>query len=424
MLSHSDLLNGKLSEFTITSKDEEPCFPCLDENDEEEDDDVYDESRDIAMDTDLDLPFDQMKKAMDLIHLGIYKKILSPGTGDLVPETARVSIDYSGFWEGNSTPFESSWVNRRPRMQKMGEDMLPGVYHALQSMRLGEVAKFIVPYTLLYGALGCEVSGIPQKADGLYIIRLIAFQDIGDSDAITDKNIDDYDTYHKVLERVADVRKSGRANFAEKNYQEAIKDFKKCIYALRFCRGADEEERRVLLEQLYVNVCVCYNKLERPMEVLKMRDELSKCLKTNSKAMFQFARAHATLSNYTEALQYLRWAQNLEPNNKEIASELKAVTELNEAYKKDIKEISKKAMQTNKDTAKEGLKADVKNSSIYKMLEAFVKGFVDDADKKSELLPINLSAEELQMVGEIANSYNLAMEQKTVNEEQWTYLFK
>lgn len=424
MLSHSDLLNGKLSEFTITSKDEEPCFPCLDENDEEEDDDVYDESRDIAMDTDLDLPFDQMKKAMDLIHLGIYKKILSPGTGDLVPETARVSIDYSGFWEGNSTPFESSWVNRRPRMQKMGEDMLPGVYHALQSMRLGEVAKFIVPYTLLYGALGCEVSGIPQKADGLYIIRLIAFQDIGDSDAITDKNIDDYDTYHKVLERVADVRKSGRANFAEKNYQEAIKDFKKCISALRFCRGADEEERRVLLEQLYVNVCVCYNKLERPMEVLKMRDELSKCLKTNSKAMFQFARAHATLSNYTEALQYLRWAQNLEPNNKEIASELKAVTELNEAYKKDIKEISKKAMQTNKDTAKEGLKADVKNSSIYKMLEAFVKGFVDDADKKSELLPINLSAEELQMVGEIANSYNLAMEQKTVNEEQWTYLFK
>lgn len=424
MLSHSDLLNGKLSEFTITSKDEEPCFPCLDENDEEDDDDVYDESRDIAMDTDLDLPFDQMKKAMNLIHLGIYKKILSPGTGDLVPETARVSIDYSGFWEGNSTPFESSWVNRRPRMQKMGEDMLPGVYHALQSMRLGEVAKFIVPYPLLYGALGCEVSGIPQKADGLYIIRLIAFQDIGDSDAITDKNIDDYDTYHKVLERVADVRKSGRANFAEKNYQEAIKDFKKCISALRFCRGADEEERRVLLEQLYMNVCVCYNKLERPMEVLKMRDELSKCLKTNSKAMFQFARAHATLSNYTEALQYLRWAQNLEPNNKEIASELKAVTELNEAYKKDIKEISKKAMQTNKDTAKEGLKADVKNSSIYKMLEAFVKGFVDDADKKSELLPINLSAEELQMVGEIANSYNLAMEQKTVNEEQWTYLFK
>lgn len=421
MLSHSDLLNGKLSEFTITSKDEEPCFPCLDDDDED-DDDVYDESRDIAMDTDLDLPFDQMKKEMDLIHLGIYKKILTPGTGDVVPETSRVSIDYSGFWEGNSTPFESSWVNRRPRMQKMGEDMLPGVYHALQSMRLGEVAKFIVPYPLLYGALGCEVSGIPQKADGLYIIRLIAFQDIGDSGAITDKNIDDYDSYHKVLERVADVRKSGRASFADKNYQEAIKDFKKCISALRFCRGADEEERRVLLEQLYVNVCVCFNKLERPLEVLKMREELAKSLKTNSKAMFQFARAHATLSNYTEALQYLRYAQNLEPNNKEIGLELKAVTELNEAYKKDIKEISKKAMQTNSDKVKEGVREDVKNSSIYKMLDALAKGFAEDASKTSELLPINMSAEELQMMGEIASTYNLYLEQKTVNEEQWTYL--
>lgn len=424
VLFHSDLLDGKLSEFTITSKADESDYGSDVDIEDEDDGDEYDESRNIQTDSQiLDIPFAQMKQDMFLIHYGIYKKILTEGTGELVPDTARVSMDYSGFWEGQSTPFETSWIHKKPRLQRIGEDMLPGLYYCLLSMRVNEVAKFIVPYQLLYGVLGCEVAGIPAKADGQYIIRLISFQDVGDSGAINDECIDEYESYEKVLERVEIVRKSGRANFADGKFEEAAKDFRKCITALKYCHGAKEQERAEILEKMYVNVCVCFNKLERPLEVLKMRDELMQCLGSNGKALFQIGRAHFKQGDYTEALRYLAKAQALEPNNKEVAQELKLVNETNENYKKDIKEISKKALQNTSETVVKA-KVNSKETGIYKMLEARVNHFLGDSTMKEDLLPINLSAAELAIVKDIAEEYKLHVEQRNVNNEKWHYLVK
>lgn len=425
LLPSRELLDGNLLEFKISTKEDESDHGS---DFDEEDDFEYDDSRNVKMDTELDLPFAEMKKEMFVTYRGIYKKILTEGTGDLVPDTARISMDYSGFWEGQSTPFETSWVNKRPRLQRMGEDMLPGMYFALLSMKLGEVSKFIVPYQLLYGALGCDIEGfasIPPEANALYIIRLISFEDIGDSGAINEENIDNYDTFETVLERVAEVRKSARANYADENYSEAAKEYKKIISALSFCQGADEEARKKLLEQMRVNVCVCYNRLERPQEVIKMRDDLKEALTTNCKAIFQFARAHAKQGDYQDALQLLRKAQRLEPNNKEIAQEFMLVDEMNETYKKEMKEIAKKALQNCGDAQKKQ-HDEWKTSTIYKMLGAVVKKFAEDERKKDkELLPINMSSEALRMIDAIIESYEqVAVEHKRVNNEEWHYLVR
>lgn len=385
-----------MSEFKIITQDEDDLYS----SDLEEDDYEYDESRNIEMKNDIDIPFIRMRLDMHLIQHGIYKQIITEGTGDQVVVTSRVSFDYSGFWEGESTPFQTSWINRRPPTLKMGEDMLPGMYYCLLSMRLNEVAKFIVPYQLLYGVMGCAMDGIPERADGLYIIRVISVEDVGDSKAITEDLIEEYESYETVLERVQDVRKSARANFLDKKYEEAAKDFKKCIAALKYCHSADEEERDRTLETMYVNLCVCYNKLDRHLDVLKMRDELLKSLGTNAKAMFQMGRAHFRQADFQEALQYLARAQELEPNNKEVAQELKLVNEANEQYKRDIKEISRKAMQNN-ERVKE-VRKDYSTNHLYKVFEDVVKNFVEDKRKEEHMLPINLDRESMDMIREIA----------------------
>ena len=426
-LHFSDLLQGKLSEFKISANEEEQDGD-FDEDFllDDEDDYVYDESREIQIDCSIETPFDVMKQDMMPIKHGIYKKILAEGTGEVVPATARVTLDWCAFCEGQASPFETTWTNRRrPLSQKIGEDMLPGFYFSLLSMKQGEVAKFIVPYQLLYGVLGCEWVSVPPRTNCLYLIRLIAFDDVGDSAAINDEFIDEYPSFENVMQRVTEVRKSAKTHFVEGRYEEAARDFKKCITALKFCQGPDEEERITVLEQMYVNVCVCYNKLDRPLEVLKMKDDLNNCLSIikNCKAIFQIARAHFKQGDYEDALRYLIKAQLLEPNNKEVAEELRKVNEANETYKKNIKEISKKALQNSGDS-KSAKKDEERTDAVFMMLKNYVKKFLDDESKTKETLPLNLSPHETEMIMQIARDHGLTLETRKEGNDSIVLLVK
>lgn len=418
LLPCSSILNGKLTEFTINTKE------ILDHSsdDDDEDNEEYDDSRNISMDNKLDLPFTQIKGDMTMIHYGLYKRILTEGSGPIVPDTAQVTVDYSGFWEGDSTPFESTWIGRKPLTTVLGENMLPGLYYALLSMKKGEVAKFIIPYQHLYGVLGHELAGIPQKADGLYIIRMIAFEDIGDSAAINEETIDSYESYEKVLERVAEVRKSARANFVERDYEKAVKDYQNCITALKFCHGAVAAERLLILRELYVNVCVCYHKMDRHLDVIKMHDDLMACGPNNCKALFQLGRAYYKQGEYDKAVEYLARAQKLEPNNREVVQELRIVNEANDNYKKNIKEISKKAFNTTQVVA-QPKKAEAKNC-IYSMYDEYIRGFVNDPERSEEPMPLNMPKDEIAMIREIADKHQLTVSQNKENGEVVVRLLK
>lgn len=422
--SFSDILNGKLCQFKINSEEDvEPDWYSDDENDD------IDEGRNIQIQTQIDLPFADMKQDMIPIDHGIYKRILTEGSGDKLTGNSRIRLDYSGFWEGNSSPFETTWINRHPKLVKFGDDMLPGLCHALLSMRQGEVAKFIIPYQLLYGALGCEMASIPQKADGLYIVRLISFEDVGNTSAIDEEFIDQYATYAKVLERVAEVRKSAQTNFVDGRYEQAVADYEKCIAALKFCRDADEKDRSAILEKMHVNICVCYNKLDRPKQVLRVYNELTNNeLARSCKGLFQVGRAHFKEGSYDAAVKFLAKAQALEPNNREIAQEMKLVNVANLKYKDDIKEISEKAFQRQekKDVPRGNRKGKrtAEQQECYDLLEAYVKKFIDDPKKSKQVLPISLSPSEVEQVEEIANVYHLKIESKTENNEVLRYLVK
>lgn len=413
----SDILSGNLSEFKISLKDDtaDGFF-----SDYEDFDPEIEEHRYIEIKTPIDEPFDKMKLTMSLISHGIYKEIITEGSGDTVPSTSRLKLDFNAFFEGNSTPFQSSWVERE-RYWNMGEDMLPGFYYAVLTMKQGEVAKFIIPYQLLYGALGCESQAIPEKADGLYIIRVYSFEDVGDSSAITESFIDQHEPFDNVLQRVIEVRKSAKARFKEGKFESALLDFKKCVSALNFCRDARDEERDVILQQLYVNMSVCYNKMDRPQAVLDLWLPCMDLLKGNCKAMFQMGRAHFLLTNYDAASQYLTKAQRMEPNNKEVAQELKMVNEAALKYQRDMKEISRKAMQS-KEIHKQSMKSIDPES--YKLLEEYVEAFVKDESRDKQLLPVSLTELEVKLVKELAEMKGVEMMLDQVNNEQWRYLVK
>lgn len=416
-----------MTEFRICpgQVEEEETLNFGDSDDDEEAE--MDESRNVVVSS-IGEPFEQIKAKMELVHYGIYKQILTEGIGDTVPVNGRVQLDYSSFWEGNTTPFESTFVDRKPCILTMGIGMLPGLYHALTTMKEAEVSQFIIPYTLLYGVLGCG-EAIPPKADGFYIIRVIKVEDVGNSNAITDEFIDEYNDYKFVLDRVLVVRKSAKAHYGDGNFELAKRDYKKCVKALKCSTNANREERDNYLAQIYVNLSVCYNKLEQPNKVLEMADQLRFLGKfeTNCKALFQLGRAYYKLSDYDLSLEYLAKAAKLEPQNQEVGEEMRMVNQANVAYKAEESQLAKRALQHEEDPAakktpeKQGMTAsDMESHPIMQTVIIFLA----DASKTEVPLPFNLSKGELEEIRFIADFHKLDIKTETYGTEVWNFLTK
>lgn len=274
---------------------------------------------------------------------------------------------------------------------------------------------------MLYGPVGCIEPCIPENADMLYYVHLRAFEDVGDSSLIDDKYIDEWHAYESVLERVAVVRKSAKAAFAEGQFQLALENFKMCVMALNHCRDPDVEERADLLEQLHVNICVCYAKLERPKFVLETVAEMRDRAQTNVKALYQAGRAHFALGDYDAAIECLNKAQRLHPQNREVAQQLKAVNAATLKYQKDMSRICRDALKT-KSAPRKPRKAEEQKS--HDLLSAFVRAFLENAQKAREMLPISLTEAELEIATAVAEENGLTVETSTVGGEKCRFLVK
>ncbi|XP_033251234.1 inactive peptidyl-prolyl cis-trans isomerase shutdown-like isoform X1 [Drosophila miranda] len=130
--------------------------------------------------------FEELKKLMEPINENIFKRITREGHQGrgLVPDKARVAVRYSGYWEGESSPFDSS-LSRRTKFYfetGAGCDVLEGLQAAVLTMRPYEKAEFIMSYKLLFHEMGCPPR-IKPRSDGLFKIEVLHFTLIGNSDA-------------------------------------------------------------------------------------------------------------------------------------------------------------------------------------------------------------------------------------------------
>jgi peptidylprolyl isomerase len=103
---------------------------------------------------------------------GLVKIPLSEGTGQVVG-SSTASVHYHGWLASDGTLFDSSARKGRPFSFPVGAGMvIPGWDEGVSEMKVGEKARFRIPYNLAYGDNGR--GPIPAKADLVFDVWVMS----------------------------------------------------------------------------------------------------------------------------------------------------------------------------------------------------------------------------------------------------------
>uniref|UniRef100_T1GG85 peptidylprolyl isomerase n=1 Tax=Megaselia scalaris TaxID=36166 RepID=T1GG85_MEGSC len=342
--------------------------------------------------------FDELRLLMTKVNNNIYKKVIVEGydTKRFPSFACRVTVNYNGFFEKETTPFDSTYLRGKPFVFTVGQDdVLEGLNEAVQTMNIGEESQFVLSHRILFKEMGCPPR-IPPKADGLFVIRLINFSEIGDENALMKA--------HATYLNAVDSFKGGR-------YTAAKNAFHKAVNALEFCNASNEDEdkkRNEMLLKLYRNLAVTYNKLDQPARACDMCKELKRLENYNQdcKGMFQEGKALAMLGDFKNAKKWLLKAQNLEPNNIEIYNEIKNVSNKEAKYKESQENFMKRAFGVLKNVTEE------KNEELSLFKEE-IKGALQEFKTNPGIskfsLPTSLNDKEIDVIRDLAEEMEMKL---------------
>ncbi|MEW6280707.1 MAG: FKBP-type peptidyl-prolyl cis-trans isomerase, partial [Candidatus Eremiobacterota bacterium] len=105
---------------------------------------------------------------------GLAYTVLKEGGKDarVAAKGDTVSAHYTG-WLTDGTKFDSSLDRGEPIQFPLGTGMvIPGWDQGLEGMKVGEVRRLYIPYTLAYGEQGSPPV-IPPKADLVFEVELV-----------------------------------------------------------------------------------------------------------------------------------------------------------------------------------------------------------------------------------------------------------
>lgn len=382
-----------------------------------DDDEFYDNLANKPVMSPWEKSYDELRETMiKLPTCNIWKKIVKAGIGEPMPqEKIRATIHYNGYFEQteNRAAFDSTYMRGAPKTFYIGNnEILTGIELAVMSMLKNEESQFIVSYELLFGEMGCQPR-VPPKADGLFVISLLNFTEVGDGEAIDKVKDEDKRKFAVILPKIQDVQTKGKDLFNRGHTANSIRAFHNAVRTLEMCQLSNEEEQQQhqqLLAKLYTNLAVCYNKLGLWKKTCSICNELNRISdkKKNGKALFQEGRALLKLNEFRRAREKLGQAQRLEPTNKMISDELIL---LEQTYKKqkDFEQGLWKRAFKNDDATKENKKPDVDDSFQATLLE-HMDQFKADTKQRAMRLPEGLSSEELESIESMVQNMSLKLE--------------
>ncbi|KAH8321837.1 hypothetical protein KR067_006107, partial [Drosophila pandora] len=340
--------------------------------------------------------FDELRSFMHRINDNIYKRVIREGhpEREVVPERARVAVRYSGYWEGEGAPFDSSMLRGTQFEFVTGQcQVIEGLEAAVLTMRPYEQAEFIISYKLLFRELGCPPR-IKPKADGLFKVEVIDFSLVGDSGACDGVAKEDRDKFCVIYPKAQEVHLHGKDCVKRGRFHIAVSSFEKAVNSLNYCRLANEEEeakQTQLLITLYQNLMICYNKINKPRRVCIVMKTVRRLTENDPscKALFQEGRALSVLGEYDQARTSLLKAHKKQPFNQEINNEILSLNARIAKYKDATRDLWSRALSIKK---KKPQKTD-----IDPIKDDRDKAFADEMDqligqfKSSASMSVNLS---------------------------------
>ncbi|XP_074095214.1 inactive peptidyl-prolyl cis-trans isomerase FKBP6-like isoform X2 [Cotesia typhae] len=274
-----------------------------DEQDEDDDDDDdagddrdNDDSKKCKATLLPGLNFDKIKeKISNLCDDGKIKKlILQRGVGNIIPENSLVTVKYSGYLEGQDSPFDSTYHR-----------------NSVSYFRLSDA----------YGEIGCWPT-IPGNSEVMFIVQLIDYNDNSEIDDFNLLDPGNRKVFLKIEKSIKQLLITGANNYQRGQVKFAINDYKRAIDRLENSHlDNDEEEKRYncLLSRAYQNLAVCYNKEN------KLRKACIACnnvTNKTAKTYFHFGRALIKMGEFQEAIAKLNLGLKIDPHNKEMTKEL------------------------------------------------------------------------------------------------------
>lgn len=279
----------------------------------------------------------EMKPEMELPP-GMTKKIIKEGTGDERPEDGcEVSVHYRGTFE-DGKEFDSSYSRGEPLEFTLGTgSVIKGWDIAVKTMKRDEVAEFSIPSELAYGERGMPPTIQPDTR----LIFEINLLDWTSDDPEGQKAV-----YRMSLEerltKCQEKKSAGGDHFKDGKYDLAIRQYREImqlaeisefrddgkVVELDSCQNSQlppesetEKAQREKLKQMllvsYLNLALCYLKVNKLKECIANCDQALEIDPKNVKAHFRKGLAYLPTNDYERALKQFEIVLEIDPNNAE-----------------------------------------------------------------------------------------------------------
>ncbi|KAM3962767.1 inactive peptidyl-prolyl cis-trans isomerase FKBP6 [Aphomia sociella] len=344
--------------------------------------------------------FDELEKVMTTVDkMGfVKKKIIQDGGGQPLTEEFTVSIEFSGYWENESTPFDIRTSQKPLTINLEDNGLLPGLNVAIKSMLVGELSVFLLTHHVMYGEMGIPPR-IKPKAKCIFYIKLL-------KSVVTPKDgpieFSEPNMFQRVLREVKLLYSSGVSLHKTNNIPSAINLFKKATLMLHKCRLADENEEAIqekMLIKLYINLAICNNKIKQPLRACVACNELHRLnsLWNNGKALFQNAKALRMIGEFDVAEKKLKRAIKFFPDNDDMKNEMALLVQTRNSCNQNklfMNRMSSPHMQLISDNFKHEV-------------DLLIKNFKENVNLNKLTLPEGLNSTEMGYVKEVCIRENL-----------------
>lgn len=227
--------------------------------------------------------FDKLKETMTKIpNHDIYKRVVIEGSGEMMgTKKCRIQWSYSVFFEKEEHSYDSSFFSGNSVKTSLYDELLPGLWYSVETMRKGEESHFIINYRLMFGELGHMLGDVKvkPKADVLLVAKLIDFREVGCANACSTLSEDELRQFSVVKEKIVDMMKKVYDFYRKGLYSRATAVNMEIIQRLQYCNTEnddEEKERTQLLADVYAKYIECCIKMEDYKRAVSMVDELGR----------------------------------------------------------------------------------------------------------------------------------------------------
>ncbi|KAG0616294.1 hypothetical protein M758_5G104200 [Ceratodon purpureus] len=267
----------------------------------------------------------------------VIKKIIRQGESYEKPNDGSfIKVKYIGTLLDGTIFEKKGYDSEEPYTICIDEDqVVPGLDETFVSMKKNEVCIVTIPPQ--YGFEGeekqCDLALVPPNSILTYEVEMVSF--------IKEKDHWDWNSSQKIAgatkkkEQGNNLFKSGKLFQASLKYEKGAKYVD---YDIHFPDANEKKTARELKISLNLNDAACKLKLNKFPEVVDLTTKVLDLDSMNVKALFRRTQANSALMEVELAYQDIKMAVEVDPENRDVASEHKKLRQkVTELHKKEAK---------------------------------------------------------------------------------------